>query len=124
MRVIPGPLTQPLDTYLAQFRPLIGPTAPNSGPLWVSERGRGLCTAMMAKAFDRAGILAGTKLRPHATRHMMATTMLQHDPGSISLASAALGHTDAEMVALHYGRAGDKGALDAWRGIRARYDGG
>lgn len=124
VRVIPGPLTQLLDTYIAQFRPLIGPTAPNNGPLWLSERGRELCKAMMAKAFDRAGTVAGTKLRPHATRHMMATTMLRHDPGSISLASAALGHTDAEMVALHYGRAGDKGALDAWRAIRAQYDGG
>lgn len=124
VRVIPDPLTQPLDAYRAQFRPLIGPTAADSGPLWLSGRGRALCKAMMAKAFERAGTLAGTRLRPHATRHMMATTMLRHDPGSVSLASAALGHTDAEMVALHYGRAGDKGAMDAWRAIRARYDGG
>ncbi len=121
--VIPGPLTQPLDAYIARFRLLIGPAAPDSGPLWLSGRGRELCKAMMGKAFERAGTLAGTKLRPHATRHMMATTMLRYDPGSIHLASAALGHTDEEMVALHYGRAWDQGAIDAWRKIRALYDG-
>lgn len=123
MRVIPAFLTDSLDIFVAQFRPLLGPVAPGSGPLWLSGRGLCLSKAMMAKAFDRAGVLAATLLRPHATRHVLASTMLRHDPGSISLASAALGHTDQEMVALHYGRAGDQGALDAWRAVRARYDG-
>lgn len=119
--VIPDWLTPHLDHYVDAVRPTLLASKKGVSALWISQRRRRISRACHTQAFATVSALIGTTLRPHSVRHVMATELLALDPRHSILAAAALGHTDPEMVALHYDRGDAAPELKVWRRVVRRY---
>jgi integrase len=102
---LPGPLAVPLRRYLDHWRPiLLRDTI--SPALWISERG-----AALSDESYQAGLAVLTKrefgvtLRPHAFRHIAATSIAEKNPAEAGIIRDVLGHATIRTSEMYYNRA-------------------
>jgi hypothetical protein len=68
-----------------------------------------------AAIFVRVSIrLYGVRLHPHTVRYTEVTTMLWHDPNSLDIAAAALGHHGTRTTDQLYDQSTTRGAQRVW----------
>jgi integrase/recombinase XerD len=94
-----------MQRYLCVHRPvLLGGT--ESTALWISQRGNRLSqdsfTSGLALLTERH---FGVALRPHAFRHIAATSIAEVDPCHVGIIRDILGHATLDMAERHYNRA-------------------
>lgn len=110
-------LVGPLRAYLDTYRPVLCGLGDAGQALWVSREGRRLSEPSLQTAVGRiATELLGQAVYPHAFRHAAATTLIEHDPRQIAVASAVLAHRDQTTVARFY----DLSTHDAYQQVWAR----
>jgi integrase len=117
----PQPLDAHLVTYLNTIRPkIVRHDVPSlHSPVFPTPRGTILAEPSIECAFRRAAMRAsGQPLNPHSVRHTSATVMLTHDPASLELAAAALGHSSQKTVARFYDHSASDIAQLEWFRIR------
>ncbi len=120
--LLPGALVDPMRRYLAHYRPLLL-RGNRTSKLWVSRRGgpltTGSFTVHLAHITERA---FGVTLRPHAFRHIAATSIAEEDPAHVNITASLLGHATLDMAEKHYNRASGARAAasyqDMVRGLR------
>jgi integrase len=102
---LPIKLSVPLARYLSIFRPDLLDGA-KSEALWISTRGNPLSqdsfTSGLALLTKRH---FGLALRPHAFRHIAATSIAEVDPRHVGIIRDILGHSTLNMAERHYNRA-------------------
>ncbi len=113
----PGELVPHLERYLAHHRVLLFPRnrgsrqAVTSDPancqnLWVSIRGQAMDrTSIYRTVVARTRSAFGKAMNPHLARDAAATTLAEHDPKHVRIASAILGHVSASTTQRHYDQA-------------------
>ena len=119
---VPELLTPFLLDYLEVYRPLLL-DGRVSDALWISRRGNRLSqdsfTSGLASLTKRN---FGIALRPHAFRHIAATSIATADPAHAGIIRDVLGHATVRMAEAHYNRATARGASqrlqDVLRGRR------
>jgi integrase len=102
---LPELLVPHFRRYLDVYRPfLLNGRECNS--LWISERGNRLSqdslTSGLACATQKA---FGLVLRPHAFRHIAATSIAEYAPEHVGIIRDILGHVSLRMAEQHYNRA-------------------
>ena len=90
--LLPAALVDPMRRYLAHYRPLLL-RGNRTSKLWASRLGGPLTiggfTAHLAHITERA---FGVVLRPHAFRHIAATSIAEEDPAHVNITASLLGH--------------------------------
>ncbi|MDZ5454445.1 tyrosine-type recombinase/integrase [Labrys sp. ZIDIC5] len=103
--LMPKSLVPFMLDYLSVYRPLLLHGS-DSDALWISERGNPLSqdsfTSGLALLTKQA---FGITLRPHAFRHIAATTIAMVDPAHAGIIRDILGHATTRMGEKHYNRA-------------------
>jgi integrase len=102
---VPAELVEPLRRYLGFHRPNLL-QAKSSQQLWITRNGDpftygGFQRQLPALTFREFG----EALRPHAFRHIAATTIAIEDPEHVSIIADVLGHATLSMSQKHYNRA-------------------
>lgn len=102
---VPDDLAEPLARYIAEFRPiLLGDT--QSARLWITERGEPYTERGFSEKIWQITTRAfGQPLRPHAFRHIAATSIATDDPEHARIIAPILGHTTLRSADMHYNRA-------------------
>jgi integrase len=102
---VPTALAPFLIDYLNIYRPLLLDSRV-SDALWISRRGARLSqdtfTSGLARLTKRT---FGVVLRPHAFRHIAATSIAIDDPAHAGIIRDVLGHATTRMAEMHYNRA-------------------
>lgn len=102
---VPDELAPFMLEYLSTHRPILLNGA-SAEELWISSRGHPMTqdnfTSGLAKLTNR---IFGLKLRPHAFRHIAATSIASNDPEHVGIIRDILGHTTLRMAEKHYNRA-------------------
>ena len=102
---LPDPLVLPLRRYLDHWRPILLREQITSA-LWISKRG-----VPLSADSDQSGLALLTKrefsvtLRPHAFRHIAATSIAEKNPAEAGIIRDVLGHATIRMSEMHYNRA-------------------
>lgn len=112
---LPRDLVESMRCYLRVHRPVLlaGKT---SSRLWITKDARPLSVpgfvGRLAKITRRE---FGEALRPHAFRHVVATSIAVEDPEHANVIASVLGHATLEMAGRHYNRARRVEALSAYQ---------
>lgn len=111
----PSGLERAMRRYLEWHRPiLLDGTA--SRALWITKDGRPFSVpgfvGQLAKLTTRE---FGETLRPHAFRHIAATTIAIDDPEHYRIVASILGHSSLAMAEKHYNRARGVEALRSFQ---------
>lgn len=105
---LPTALSGPMEHYIQAARPILLQSKP-SDMLWISRRGNPLSidsfTSGLALLTKRE---FGITLRPHAFRHIAATSIAEYDPEHVGIIRDVLGHASLRMAEKHYNRATGK----------------
>lgn len=98
-------LVEPLRQYVATYRPaLLRDRASNM--LWIGRSGRPLTQGGFTAHFaDVTECAFGLRLRPHAFRHIAATSIGEFDPKHVHMICDVLGHSSLDISEKHYNRA-------------------
>ncbi len=116
---VPHDLTTAIDRYLSQVRPQLL-AARNTDRLWVSRRGDPLSyDGFQAHLRDITEHAFGIGLRPHAFRHIAATSIAEDDPAHVNIIASVLGHATLTMAEKHYNRANGVHAARAYQHLIA-----
>lgn len=111
--VLTSRLTGPLSRYLEEYRPALL-KGRHSEYLWVTSRGQPLSKDGLAcRLKDVTREHLGVALRPHAFRHIAATSIAEHDPQHVGIIRDILAHTSLRMAEEHYNRAAGVSACNA-----------
>jgi integrase len=104
---VPDPVRAPLLRYIAEMRPpLMSRTVKPHCRLWVGDHGRPYSDIHLGERIARiTEWIVGTRLSPHAFRHVAATTLALASPDAARLTRAILGHTSFRVAERHYNRA-------------------
>jgi integrase/recombinase XerD len=112
---VPDELVAPMDRYLDEFRLrlLDGNDTPM---LWVSRRKGPLSyDGFQTHLWNITGRAFGEGFRPHAFRHIAATSIAEEDPAHVNIIASVLGHATLTMSERHYNRATGIRAAGAWQ---------
>ena len=102
---LPAGLVAPMRRYLAEHRPVLLNGNANSG-LWISRYGRPLTPNGLAHDLPNlTERFLGVRLRPHAFRHIAATSIAEFDPEHVNIIRDILRHATLDMAEKHYNRA-------------------
>ena len=102
---VPVDLTEPLDMYIGQYR-MILLDGNRSDRLWITKDGMPFSEmgfSNWSKKLTRR--VLGHELRPHAFRHIAATSIATEDPAHARIIAEILGHTTLTTSDRHYNRA-------------------
>lgn len=110
---LPRAIAWAMDRYLHAFRPILL-QGNVSHALWITRRGNAMSidslTSGLALLTKRE---FGITLRPHAFRHIAATTIAECAPEHANIIRDVLGHSTLAMAEKHYNRAtGQKACAD------------
>jgi hypothetical protein len=98
-------LVEPMRLYLDLYRPLLLQSA-TSDWLWIGKYGRPLTKDGYTRELPKITLrILGVALRPHAFRHVAATSVAEYDPKHVGIIRDVLGHATLEMAQKHYNRA-------------------
>jgi integrase len=102
---IPMELVEPLQRYLRVHRSNLLRER-SSQRLWITRNGDPFTYAGFQRQLPALTFREfGEALRPHAFRHIAATTIAIHDPEHVSIIADVLGHATLAMSQRHYNRA-------------------
>lgn len=102
---LPHQLTDALQLYLAFYRPILLGNK-QSDELWLSHLGKPLTEDGFSRAMpDFTERHLGVALRPHAFRHIAATSIAETDPLHVGIIRDVLGHATLDMADKHYNHA-------------------
>lgn len=118
----PDALVPYLRRYIDIHRPILLQGTKTSA-LWISERGAPLCQdSFQSNLADLTRRVFGRALRPHAFRHIAATSIATYAPEHVGMIKDILGHATLRMAEQHYNRATAVEASaklqDVWRQAR------
>lgn len=102
---LPAELVGPMQRYISEFRPQL---LKDDGidALWVSRRGGPLSYFGFERHLWNITRRAfGEGYRPHAFRHIAATSIAEEDPLHVNMIAGLLGHSTLAMSERHYNRA-------------------
>lgn len=106
-------LTNPLTRYLEEHRPALL-KGQQCEHLWVKYSGRPLSKDGFACHLKNVTSQhLGVALRPHAFRHIAATSIAEYDPQHVGIIRDILGHATLRMAEKHYNRAVSVSACNA-----------
>ncbi|MDB5660490.1 MAG: xerDC2 [Cypionkella sp.] len=102
---LPKDLVRSMQAYLDRYRPVLLCGKQSSG-LWISQYGEPLTkdglSRELPKVVQRHFSIA---MRPHAFRHIAATSIAEVDPEHVNIIKDILGHATLAMSEKHYNRA-------------------
>ena len=102
---LPRQLTGAMQLYLAFYRPILLGSKQSDG-LWLSHLGEPLTEDGFSRAMpDFTELHLGVALRPHAFRHIVATSIAETDPVHVGIIRDVLGHATLDMADKHYNHA-------------------
>ncbi|WP_417463166.1 tyrosine-type recombinase/integrase [Kordiimonas sp.] len=102
---LPKELIFPMTRYLETHRPVL--LADSTSPfLWISQYGMPLTADGLSRELPKVTERhLGVALRPHAFRHIAATSIAETDPAHVNIIRDILGHATLDMSQKHYNRA-------------------
>jgi hypothetical protein len=102
---LPQQLIEAMERYIEHHRPVLL-RGGSSKALWLNQYGNALTpdglTRELPKVTERH---LGVALRPHAFRHIAATSIAERDPEHVGIIRDILGHATLRMAEKHYNRA-------------------
>ncbi len=102
---LPAVLVEPMRAYLEHYRPVLldeGRTA----ALWINQYGNGITKDGLSRELPKiTERYLGVALRPHAFRHIAATSIAELDPDNANIIRDILGHATLDTAYKHYNRA-------------------
>ena len=102
---LPAALSKHFIRYLEQYRSILAQGS-KSRALWFSQRGNPLSDDSFASGLAKLTLREfGIPLRPHAFRHIAATSIAVDDPTRAGIIRDVLGHASMRMADAHYNRA-------------------
>lgn len=102
---LPEFLVAPMCRYLDYYRPALL-RGNETAALWVSRRRGALSRGGFSQhLWHVTGRTFGEALRPHAFRHIAATSIAEEDPAHVNVIASLLGHATLAMSEKHYNRA-------------------
>jgi integrase/recombinase XerD len=111
-----------LRRYLSIHRPvLLARSGSETDHLWIGQRGEAMRDANLYNRFgNTTELLVGQRYALHSTRSALATTIMQNDPCSLSIAAAALGHRTPRTTRRAYDQSGASASNGRWRDLTDR----
>lgn len=108
-------LVEPMRRYLDIFRPFLL-RGTRTDRLWISNRGAPVCAdSFSGHLADLTLREFGEILRPHAFRHVAATTIALLDPKHVGIIADVLGHSSLAMSEKHYNHANNVKAVSRYQ---------
>jgi integrase/recombinase XerD len=102
---VPSELVEPMQRYLMVHRPNLL-QGKSTQRLWITRSGEPLTYAGFESWLPTLTLqVFGEALRPHAFRHIAATTIAIKDPEHVSIIADVLGHASLVVSQKHYNRA-------------------
>jgi integrase/recombinase XerD len=98
-------LVDPMRAYLDIYRPILL-AGSKTDAFWTNQYGNGLTPDGLSSYLPEiTKSRLNVALRPHAFRHIAATTIAELDPEHANIISDILGHATLDMAYKHYNRA-------------------
>ena len=102
---LPKALAVPMRVYLDVHRPVLL-RGKQSAALWINQYGNPISKDGFSRELPKVTKrLFGIELRPHAFRHVAATSIAETDPEHVGIIKDILGHKTLAMSEKHYNRA-------------------
>jgi integrase len=102
---LPKALVVPMRRYLDIHRPVLLQDKSSDG-LWINQYGNVITADGYARELPKITQKhLGIELRPHAFRHIAATSIAEVDPEHVGIIRDILGHASLDMAYKHYNRA-------------------
>lgn len=102
---LPAALTAPMRDYVERHRLVLLGTR-GSDALWINQYGVAITADGLARELPKVTERhLGVALRPHAFRHVAATSIAEFDPEHVNIIRDILGHATLNMAEKHYNRA-------------------
>jgi integrase len=102
---LPTKLIEPMRLYLEDFRPVLL-AGNDTDALWVSQYGEGITPDGLSRELPKVMMRhLEVGIRPHAFRHIAATTIAELTPEHANTIRDILGHATLDMSERHYNRA-------------------
>lgn len=114
---LPKQLVDPMRRYLEAHRPTLLRGIAEDG-LWINQYGEPITPDGLSRQLpkDTKRIL-GLELRPHAFRHIAATSIAEIDPEHVNIIRDILGHSTLETSQKHYNRVQGIKACNDWQDL-------
>lgn len=110
---LPAQLVAPMTRYLERHRRVLLADS-KSAALWINQCGQPIMADGLAKELPKIKARhLGIALRPHAFRHIAATSIAEQDPEHVGVIRDILGHATLQMAEKHYNRAAGVSACNS-----------
>jgi len=97
-------LVDPMRLYLDRFRPILL-QGKQTESLWINQYGNPITPDGLSRELPKVTERhLGVALRPHAFRHIVATSIAEVDPANVNIIKDVLGHATLTMSERHYNR--------------------
>lgn len=102
---LPAQLVEPMRSYLADYRPILL-DGNDTNALWVTQYGEGITPDGLSRELPKVTARhLNVGMRPHAFRHVAATTIAELAPEHANTIRDIRGHATLDMSERHYNRA-------------------
>ncbi|KRS12062.1 site-specific integrase [Roseovarius indicus] len=116
----PEKLTTQMKEYLDVHRPVLLGENDGTG-LWINQYGKRFAYEGFTRMFGKlTETHLGFPLRPHAFRHIVATSIAELDPAHVGIIRDILGHSTLDMAEKHYNRASQVSSCNALQALHSR----
>ncbi len=114
---LPVALVEPMRAYLGTHRPILL-NGNQTSALWINQYGQPITPDGFARELPKVTQRhLEVSLRPHAFRHIAATSIAEFDPAHVGIIRDILGHATLEMSEKHYNRASGIESCNALQSI-------
>ena len=122
-RPVPDFLTEWIDRYVRDYRPVLARTNDAATAMWLSSNGgQPLVYPTVERIISRTTLATvGVDVSPHLFRAAAASTAAIHAGRTPHLASALLHHTDPAVTEEHYNRASSMSGAQTYAAITGGY---
>ncbi len=102
---LPVVLVEPMRAYLGHYQPILLNDV-KTDALWINQYGRGITKDGLSRELPKiTERYLGIALRPHAFRHIAATSSAELDPENANIMRDILGHATLDTAYKRYNRA-------------------
>lgn len=114
---LPDKLVEPFQSYFEVHRPqLLGEKTGDR--LWVNQYGNPITEHGLSRELPKITKRhLGEELRPHAFRHIAATSIAEYDPDHVGIIRDLLGHATMKTAERYYNRAGSISSCNGLQSI-------
>ncbi len=114
---LPPGLDRAMARYLSHYRQILLDGA-QSDALWITKDGRAFSSPGFVGCLAKLTLREfGETLRPHAFRHIAATSVAIDDPEHVAIMATILGHSTLNTSEAYYNRARSIEATSAYQGV-------